>query len=123
MARADSGCEVWHQDFLHLALPERYFDGVFANAVLFHVPKQELPRVLGNLRSTLKPGGALFCSNPRGENEEGWKGDRYGSWHDWLTWQAMLVDAGFVEVEHYYRPAGRPREEQPWLASVWRRLG
>jgi hypothetical protein len=29
--------------------------------------------------------------------------------------------AGFNELTHYYRPAGLPREQQPWLASVWRR--
>src|SRR5437660_5872454 len=31
MARAHSGCEVWQQDFLKLDLPDRHFDGVFAN--------------------------------------------------------------------------------------------
>ncbi|HEY2990330.1 MAG TPA: class I SAM-dependent methyltransferase, partial [Candidatus Binatia bacterium] len=46
MARANSGCEVWEQDFLKLDLPANRFDGVFANAALFHVPSQELPRVL-----------------------------------------------------------------------------
>jgi len=70
MARAYSGCEVWEQDFLKLDLPANRFDGVFANAALFHVPSQELPRVLRELRATLKPGGVLFSSNPRGENEE-----------------------------------------------------
>jgi hypothetical protein len=30
---------------------------------------------------------------------------------------------GFVELDHYYRPAGLPRERQPWLATVWRRAG
>ena len=39
-----SGCEVWQQDFLKLDLPAQTFDGVFANASLFHVPAQELPR-------------------------------------------------------------------------------
>jgi len=48
----------------------------------------------------LKPGGVLFSSNPRGEGEEGWSGARYSA---------------------YYRPAGLPRERQPWLASVWRK--
>ena len=57
IARAYSGCEVWQQDFLKLDLPENYFDGVFANASLFHVPSQELPRVLLELRACLKPGG------------------------------------------------------------------
>jgi SAM-dependent methyltransferase len=63
MARADSGCEVWLQSFFDLDLPDRYFDGVFANASLFHVPTSELPRVLGQLHACLKPGGVLFCSN------------------------------------------------------------
>jgi SAM-dependent methyltransferase len=68
MARADSGCEVWLQDFLALDLPEARFDGIFANAVLFHIPSQELPRVLRQLYASLKPGGVLFSSNPRGDN-------------------------------------------------------
>src|SRR4029079_639880 len=42
MARAESGCEVWQQDFLQLDLPDASFDGIFANASLFHVPSQEL---------------------------------------------------------------------------------
>ena len=48
MAREHSGCEVLEQNFLELDLPGSRFDGVFANAVLFHVPRQELSRVLGN---------------------------------------------------------------------------
>jgi len=82
MARAYSGCEVWQQNFLKLDLPESYFDGIFANATLFHVPRQELPRVLLELRAALKPRGVLFSSNPRGENEESWNQGRYGSFHD-----------------------------------------
>lgn len=121
MARADTGCEVWQQNFLELDLPAERFDGIFANAVLFHVPKQELPRVLAQLHTTLKPGGVLFSSNPRGDNREGWNGPRYGSYHDLDAWQELLGAAGFVELEHYYRPAGLPREQQPWLASVWRK--
>lgn len=122
MARTDSGCEVWHQDFLHLDLPAEHFDGIFANAVLFHIPVQELPRVLKQLHATLKPGGVLFSSNPRGDNREGWNGQRFGAYHDLAAWQALLSDAGFAELEHYYRPAGLPREQQPWLASVWRKV-
>ncbi len=121
MARQDSGCEVWQQDFLQLDLPAQRFDGIFANAVLFHVPRQELPRVLRQLHATLKADGVLFSSNPRGENQEGWNGQRFGAYHDLAAWRALLTDAGFVELEHYYRPAGRPREQQPWLASVWRK--
>jgi SAM-dependent methyltransferase len=121
LARSHSACEVWHQNFVKLELPDAYFNGVFANAVLFHVPKLILPRVLKELHATLKPGGVLFCSNPRGEGQESWNGERFGAFHDLATWQAYMVAAGFVELSHYYRPPGLPREQQPWLASVWRR--
>ena len=121
MARADTGCTVWQQDFLALDLPDRRFDGIFANAALFHVPSQELPRVLRELHASLVPGGVLFSSNPRGHNDEGWIGRRYGVYHDLESWRRLVSDAGFVELEHYYRPAGLPREKQPWLASVWRK--
>ncbi|MCX7174467.1 MAG: class I SAM-dependent methyltransferase [Proteobacteria bacterium] len=122
MARAYSGCEVWQQDFLKLDLPDRHFDGVFANASLFHVPRQELPRVLGELHATLKPGGVLFCSNPHGRDEEGWIRGRFGAYYAPDTWFSLVAAAGFVELTHYYRPDGLPREQQPWLASVWRKL-
>lgn len=121
MARDATGFDVWQQDFLHLDLPASHFDGIFANATLFHVPSQALPRVLRQLHTTLKPGGVLFSSNPRGTNQEGWSHDRYGVFHDLEAWRRYMAGAGFVEIEHYYRPAGLPRERQPWLASVWRK--
>ncbi|WP_035828723.1 class I SAM-dependent methyltransferase [Janthinobacterium sp. RA13] len=123
MARAYSGCTVWQQDFVDLDLPAAQFDGVFANAVLFHVPSAALPGVLRALVACLKPGGVLFSSNPRGQNQEGWNGARYGSYHDEATWAAYLQAAGFTLIEQYYRPPGLPREQQPWLATVWRKAG
>jgi len=123
MARAYSDCAVWQQDFLKLELPPSRFDGVFANAALFHVPSVELPRVLRELHAALKPGGVLFSSNPHGRNEEGWNRGRYGAYHDPETWRRFGVAAGFVEVAHYYRPPGLPRDQQPWLATVWRKAG
>ncbi|WP_296493389.1 class I SAM-dependent methyltransferase [Rhodoferax sp.] len=121
LARANSGCPVLEQNFLNLDLPGARFDGVFANAVLFHIPSPALQRVLRALHTALKPGGVLFCSNPHGDGQEGWNGDRYAAFYDWPTWRNYLTQAGFVELTHYYRPAGLPREQQPWLASVWRK--
>ncbi len=120
MARAN-GCTVWEQSFLALELPANRFDGIFANASLFHVPSQALPRVLGDLHATLKPGGVLFSSNPHGHNEEGLFQGRWCVYHDLEAWRRFMLEAGFSELTHYYRPAGLPREQQPWLASVWRK--
>ena len=120
LARAETACEVLHQDFLALDLPPARFDGIFANASLFHVPSSQLARVLGDLAATLRPGGVLFSSNPRGRNEEGWAGGRYGCFHDLETWRTYVTAVGFRELRHYYRPPGLPRARQPWLATVWR---
>ena len=122
MARVHSGCEVWQQDFLKLALPHNHFDGVFANAALFHIPSQELPRVLQELRATLKPRGVMFAVNPHGHNEEGWSHGRYGAYYDLDNWRRYMSAAGFDELTHYYRPTRLPRKHQPWLASAWRRM-
>ena len=123
MARARSGCRVLQQNFLSLALGEREFDGVFANASLFHVPRAELARVLGELRSCLSPGGVLFCSNPRAfeRDWEGFKGERYGTFLTIESWLELIQAAGFVVERHFLRPADKPPSEQPWLAIVARR--
>src|SRR5260221_14102488 len=121
MARKATGCEVLHQNFLSLLLPAARFHGVFANASLFHVPTQELSLVLRELRASLRPRGVLFCSNPRGQDTEGFSGDRYGAFHTLETWRGYVTSAGFSDIAHYYRPAGKPRHQQPWLATVWRK--
>jgi len=77
--------------------------------------------VLRALHAAIKPNGVLFSSNPRGNNEEGWNGERYGAYHDIDAWRGFMTSAGFVELRHFYRPQGLPREQQPWLASVWRK--
>ncbi len=121
MARAQSGVEVRHRDFLRLDPGAAEFDAIFANASLFHVPCSELPRVLGELLEYLRPGGVLFSSNPRGENQEGWSRGHYGVFHDFDQWRGFVLGAGFEEIRHYFRPEGLPRHQQAWLASLWRR--
>lgn len=121
MARAATGCEVLQQSFLDMKLEPERFHGIFANASMFHVPAQELVRVLVTLRAALRPRGVLFCSNPRGLDTEGFSGERYGAFHTLETWRTYVIAAGFTELSHYYRPAGKPLAEQPWLATVWRK--
>lgn len=121
LARRHSGCEVWNQNFLSLDLPTERFDGIFANAVLFHVPRSEIERVLEELRAALRDDGILFCSNPRGPDLEQVNGRRYGWYASEQTWTTLVRDAGFELLETYFRPPGRPRAHQPWLATVWRK--
>lgn len=119
MAREYAGVEVWEQDFLALDLPDAEFAGVFANASLFHLPTQELLRVLRVLRACLRPRGVLFASNPCGSNKEGFSRGCYGAYHDLERWRSDVTAAGFDEIRHHYRPPGLPREQQLWLVTLW----
>jgi len=62
MAREHSGCEVIEQDFLALDLPAARFDGVFANAVLFHVPGRNCRACSDNCTRRSRP---TACSSAR----------------------------------------------------------
>lgn len=123
MARARSGCKVLHQDFLRLELGKQRFDGIFANASLFHVPPSELPRVLAELFESLVPAGVLFCSNPRSFDADwsGFRGERFGNYLTIESWLDRIAAAGFAVERHFLRPQARPPHEQPWLAVVARR--
>jgi SAM-dependent methyltransferase len=106
MAREQERLRGAGAGFLRLDLPLALFDGIFANASLFHVPVAGC-RAPGQLHATLKPGGVLFCLNPHGHDEEGWNLDA-GAYLRWETWRARI---GRVrELQHYYRPPGLPRE-------------
>lgn len=129
MARALSGCEVLQQDLTALDLPLERFDGVFANACLFHVPSAALDRTLCSLVGTLRPGGVLFVSNAHGfgEDREGWTDGRtpstrsYVCWLSERSWIERCEAVGLELLDKFYRPPGRPRERQPFLATVWRK--
>lgn len=121
MATEHSGCPTLKQTFVNMHLPFDSFDGVFANASLFHVPSIEFLNVLLKLKDCLRAGGILFTSNPRG-NTEGWQGQRYGYYQELATSSEFLKQAGFEVLQHYYRPEGKPLDQQPWLAIVSKRM-
>jgi len=117
MAEKHANCKTLNQNFLNLELVPESFDGIFANASLFHVPSQKLPNVLTSLYRALRSKGVLFTSNPRG-SAEGWQGSRYGHYMEIDVTKGYLEEAGFQVLSHYYRPKGMPIEQQPWLAVL-----
>jgi len=121
MASKHSGRPTLNQNFVNMDLARNSFDGVFANASLFHVPSSELVNVLKKLHACLREDGILFSSNPRGDTES-WQGQRYGHYFELGASKDFLQQAGFKVLDHYYRPHGQPRALQPWLAIISRRV-
>ncbi len=121
MAKEAANCPVWEQSFLNLNLPYSYFDGIFANASLIHVPANEMQRVLQDLYRALVDRGVLVMSMVRGDYEgfsERSTGARYVTGWEYETLAPELLAAGFQILDHYYRPPGMPIEQQSWLVIV-----
>jgi SAM-dependent methyltransferase len=121
MAREHSACEVFQQNFIDIDIDPNFYDGVFANASLFHVPKENLANLISRLHSSIKKDGILFSSNPRGSGED-LDGTRYANFMEIDEYKKIVEDAGFKLVDHYYRPEGQPVARCPWLACVFRRI-
>jgi SAM-dependent methyltransferase len=121
MAEEFSGCNVFHQDFVETKLPNLFFDGIFANASLFHVPKNSLSNLIKTLHKSLAPNGIIFSSNPRGNGED-FEGSRYANFMELEEYQEIIELEGFKLIDHYYRPQGAPKENCPWLACVFRKI-
>lgn len=70
------------------------YDGVWANACLLHVPRDQLASVLALIHRALKPGGAFYASYKSGDADGRDTLDRYYNYptEDWL--RATYAQAG-----------------------------
>ncbi|WP_420134735.1 class I SAM-dependent methyltransferase [Rhodopseudomonas sp.] len=90
------------------------YDGVWANACLLHVPRNELGGVLARIWRALKPGGWFYASYKGGEAEGRDKLARYYNYptEDWLreryreagAWSSLAVEAN-EDVGYDNKPA------------------
>jgi SAM-dependent methyltransferase len=65
------GVDARVMDFLHLDFPPASFDAVYALNCLLHVPSADLPEVLAEIRSVMRPSGLFFLGVYGGESREG----------------------------------------------------
>jgi ubiquinone/menaquinone biosynthesis C-methylase UbiE len=73
------GLDAQVMDMTELSFPEESFDVVYALNSLLHIPKKDLPTVLKNIQTVLKPNG-LFYMGVYGseiESEHIWEDDPY----------------------------------------------
>lgn len=99
------------------------YDVVFANAVLLHVDRTELPAVLARLQGAVVPGGLLALTLKEGDGEE-WSSHKVGLPRHFTYWRpgplrAALVSAGWEPVVL----EATPQAYGPWLRSLSRRAG
>ncbi|HEU5157495.1 MAG TPA: class I SAM-dependent methyltransferase [Streptosporangiaceae bacterium] len=107
-------------NMLDLPFADMSFGGVWACASLLHLPSQDIPRALSDIRRTLVPGGRVALSMRAGEGE-GWRdggtlpGRRWFTFVDPPGFAAELTRLGFCDVEIQF--AGR----RDWFIALGRR--
>ena len=82
------------------------YDGVWANACLLHVPRDELAHVLARIWRALKPGGVFYASFKTGDAEGRDTLNRYYNYPspEWLretyagagSWRSLEIETGEV---------------------------
>jgi SAM-dependent methyltransferase len=82
------------------------YDGVWANACLLHVPRDQLADILARIWRALKPGGVFYASYKEGEADGRDTLDRYYNYpsQDWLratyaeagSWSSLSMERGEV---------------------------
>jgi 2-polyprenyl-3-methyl-5-hydroxy-6-metoxy-1,4-benzoquinol methylase len=93
------------------------YDGVWANATLLHVAREDLPTVLRNLAAATRPGGVLAMSLKEGDGEEWSVHGRVQAPRRFVYWReaplrAVLLDAGWRVRELTHETGGNGQE---WL--------
>ena len=82
------------------------YDGVWANACLLHVPREQLADVLALIRRALRPEGMFYASYKTGDADGRDTLDRYYNYPspDWLratyaqagSWSSLSIESGEV---------------------------
>jgi len=75
------------------------FDGIWACASLLHVPRAEMPGVLGGFHRALRPQGALYVSLKEGMGERVAEDGRFFSYFTLAEFGEMLEHANFRVVK------------------------
>ena len=70
-----AGAKFLKMDMLDISFPKNSFDGILAQAVLLHIRRSEVPKVLKDFYKILKPGGKIYVGVKRGDGE-GWEADK-----------------------------------------------
>ena len=82
------------------------YDGIWASGALLHVPKAEMPALLGRLANALKPGGLMLATFKSGEGEMRDKLGRFYSYYSLPELEALFGAVPGIEVEGHIASTG-----------------
>lgn len=92
-------------DLRKLEFPENHFDGVWASASIYHIPRKQARETLCNIYNVLKKGGVVYISLLRGSGQKFLEFDigsgRFFVYYGKEEVEALLKECGFEIIETY----------------------
>jgi len=113
-------------DLLKIYFPHAYFDAVWAQAVLLHFSKSDLPKILNKFHKILKPGGILHVRLKRGQGTHLIEEQLIGNKQRLFTFyykkevEEAFKKAGFRIIAARLLPDELKRKDVKWV-SIWGR--
>lgn len=115
-------------DIREVASLEKEFDGIFLQAVLLHFPKKEVPDILRDVLTKLKPGGFFYVAVKEAregqeeegiskENDYGYEYERFFSYFSQQEVEMILKSLGMEITFSEVQSNGRAR----WIQIIARK--
>lgn len=111
-------------DLLDIDFPENEFDAIWAQAVLLHVERKDIPDVLAKMFRILKRNGKIHAAVKEGRGQ-GWEADKlsggYKRYFTYFTKEEMekyLIGAGFHIIRSEFAVDEAGRKNVRWIV-IW----
>ncbi len=111
-------------DLLDINFPENEFDAIWAQAVLLHIERKDIPDVLAKMFKILKRNGKIHVAVKEGRNQ-GWEADkltagykRYFIYFSKKEMEKYLINAGFDIILSEFAADESGRENVKWIV-IW----
>jgi SAM-dependent methyltransferase len=100
-------------DMLALPLAGSSFDGAWLSASLLHLPRKDVPGVMGAVYDRLKPGGVIYIAVKEGQGErwERREGERFFSYFTSEEMEKIVQQADFSLRQTWQNPS----KKQTWV--------
>lgn len=80
------GLKAEIMDIEDLQLPEKSYDGIWANSSLHHIPKEKIPKILNQIIKILKSNGFLYLAVKEGKGQGFEINEKYPGTRRWFTY-------------------------------------
>jgi SAM-dependent methyltransferase len=99
IAKATSEAPVVVADMRIIPFGGAVFNGIWASASLLHLPRDDLPLALSEIKRVLKPGGLLFASVKKGAGDFRDANGRFFALYERDDWQQALMRSKFRTID------------------------